>query len=138
MRETERWLQIALDGRIMTAGLHLARLAFDTGQEDQALAHLKDYLGWCVTRGRDWCAGCHQRRGGDAPMLRCSGCRVARFCSAHHQKMASKRVASGGSVVWGRHPDVCGVLGKWRQVVKDGVSPDSCSADLLAFLQRCG
>ena len=30
-------------------------------------------------------------------MLTCSGCRVARFCSADHQKMASKKAASGGS-----------------------------------------
>jgi hypothetical protein len=36
----------------------------------------------------------------------------------------------------GRHKDICGVLGKWRQVVKHGVAPDSCTADLLAFLQR--
>ena len=28
------------------------------------------------------------------------------------------------------------VLGKWRQVLKDGVSPDTCTADLQAFLQR--
>ena len=71
-------------------------------------------------------------------MLTCGGCRVARFCSADHQKMASKSVASGGSLslsVQGRHKDVCGVLGKWRQqVVKDGMSPDVLRADLLAFL----
>ena len=32
--------------------------------------------------------------------------------------------------------DICGVLSKWRKVVKDGVSPDSCTAELVAFLQR--
>ena len=36
----------------------------------------------------------------------------------------------------GRHKDICGVLSKWREVVKDGVSPDSCTADLVAFLHR--
>ncbi len=36
----------------------------------------------------------------------------------------------------GRHRDICGVLSKWLEIVKDGVSPDSCTADLLAFLQR--
>ena len=78
-----------------------------------------------------------RRRGEDAPMPHVHGCRVARFCSADHQKMASKSVASGGSLLEGRHKDVCGVLGKWRrQVVKDGMSPDSCRADLLAFLQQ--
>ena len=117
--------------------MHLAHLTFDAGVEDRALDHLKDYLSWCVARGRDSCAGCCQRRGEDAPMLTCSGCRVARFCSADHQKMASKSVASGGSLLEGRHKDVCGVLGKWRQqVVKDGMSPDVLRADLLAFLRQ--
>ena len=68
-------------------------------------------------------------------MLTCSGCRVARFCSVDHQKMASKKKL-GGSLTTGRHKDMCGVLSKWREVVKDGVAPDSCTADLVAFLQR--
>ena len=68
-------------------------------------------------------------------MLTCSGCRVAKICSADHQKMASKKAALGGSLT-GRHKDICGVLSKWREVVKDRVAPDSCSADLVAFLQR--
>ena len=69
-------------------------------------------------------------------MLTCSGCRVARFCSADHQKMASKKATLGGSLTTGRHKDICGVLRKWRNVVKDGVAPDSCTAELVAFLQR--
>ena len=69
-------------------------------------------------------------------MLTCSGCRVARFCSADHQKMASKKAALGGSLTTGRHKDICGVLSKWREVVKDGVAPDSCTADMVAFFQR--
>jgi hypothetical protein len=56
-------------------------------------------------------------------MLMCSGYRVARFCSADHQKMASRKVASGGSLTTGRHKDICGVLSKRREVVKDGVAP---------------
>ena len=116
--------------------LHLAHLAFDAGVEDRALAHLKDYLSRLVARGRDRCDGCSQKRGEDAPMLTCSGCRVARFCSADHQKMASKSVAAGGNVWTGRHKDICGLLGKWRGVGKDGVSPDSLREDLLAFLRQ--
>ncbi len=27
-------------------------------------------------------------------------------------------------------------LRKWREVVKDGLSPNSCTTDLVAFLQR--
>ena len=137
MKEAAAWLKIALAGGEEHARLHLAHLCFYADQEEAALAHLKAYLSWRVARGRAWCDGCQQRRGEDAPMLTCSGCRVARFCSADHQKMASKSVASGGSLLEGRHKDVCGVLGKWRQqVVKDGMSPDVLRADLLAFLRQ--
>ena len=37
----------------------------------------------------------------------------------------------------GRHKDICGVLSEWCEVDKDGAAPDSCTADLVAFLQRC-
>jgi len=136
VREAAKWLQAALDGGHPFANLHLAHLTFYAGQEDAALAHLKQHLSWCVQRGRGSCAGCGQTRGEDTPMLTCSGCRVARFCSANHQKMASKKAALGGNLRTERHKDICGVLRKWRDVVKDGVSPDSCTAELMAFLQR--
>jgi hypothetical protein len=67
-------------------------------------------------------------------MHTCIGCRVARFCSADHHKMASKKAAVRGSLWTGRHKHICRVLSKWREVVKDGVAPDSCTADLVAFL----
>ena len=136
VREAEKWLQAAFDGGRPFAKLHLSRLTFEAGQEDAALAHLKEHLSWRVQRGRDTCAGCGQTRGEDTPMLTCSGCRVARFCSADHQKMASKKAALGGNLWTGRHKDICGVLRKWREAVKDGVAPDSCTAELVAFLQR--
>jgi tetratricopeptide (TPR) repeat protein len=136
VREAAKWLQAALDGGRPFANLHLAHLTFIAGQEDAALAHLKEHLSWRVQRGRDTCAGCGQTRGEDTPMLTCSGCRVARFCSADHQKMASKKAALGGRLWTGRHKDICGVLRKWREAVKDGVAPDSCTAELVAFLQR--
>jgi hypothetical protein len=135
VREAAKWLQAAFDGGRPFAKLHLAHLT-NAGQEDAVLAHLKEHLSYRVQRGRDTCAGCGQTRGEDTPMLTCSGCRVARFCSADHQKMASKKAALGGSLWMGRHKDICGVLSKWREVVKDGVAPDSCTADLVAFLQR--
>ena len=136
VKKAATWLVTALAAGHGSASLHMAHLAFDAGVDDRALDHLKDYLSWCVARGRDSCAGCCQRRGEDAPMLTCSGCRVARFCSADHQKMASKSVAAGGNVWTGRHKDICGLLGKWRGVEKDGVSPDSLRADLLEFLRQ--
>jgi len=131
------WLQAAAAGGWVHARLHLAHLAFDAGEEDSALNHLKYFLSSYVAWGRASCDGCQQKRGVDAPMLTCGGCRVARFCSADHQKMASKSVASGGgNLRTGRHKDICGLLGKWRGVEKDGVSPDALRADLLAFLRQ--
>jgi tetratricopeptide (TPR) repeat protein len=137
VREAEKWLRIALDLGNESARLHLARLALDAGLEDTALVHLHAYLSWCVELGRKQCAGCDQIRDENTQMLTCGGCRVARFCSPEHQKMASKRVAAGGSLVEGRHRDICGVLGNWRvQVVKRGMSPDVLRADLLSFLRK--
>jgi len=136
VKKAATWLETARAAGHGDASLHLAHLAFDAGVEDLALDLLKDFLSWLVARGRDWCVGCRQRRGEDAPMLTCSGCRVARFCSTDHQKMASKSVAAGGNVWTGRHKDICGLLGKWRGVEKDGVSPDSLRADLLEFLRQ--
>ena len=78
-------LCVSIGGRPF-ASLHLAHLTFYAGQEDAALAHLKEHLSWRVQGGRDTCAGCGQTRGEDTPMLTCSGCRAARFCSADHQK----------------------------------------------------
>jgi len=136
VREAEKWLQTALDGGDKSALLHLAHLAFDAGFKDTALDRLKDYLSTRVEAGRYVCDGCRQIRGEGTPMLTCSGCHVARFCSADHQKLASRSVASGGNFVTGRHKDICGVLGKWRRVVKDGESPDSLNSDLQVFLQQ--
>jgi hypothetical protein len=45
--------------------------------------------------------GCGQTWGEHRPMPTCSGCRVARFCSADHQKMASKKAAFGRSLTLG-------------------------------------
>ena len=80
VKKAATWLTTALAAGYGPANLHLAHLAFDAGVEDRALAHLKDYLSRLVARGRDRCDGCSQKRGEDAPMLTCRGCRVARFC----------------------------------------------------------
>jgi len=89
LREAERWLQTALLQGRHAAQLHLAHLVFDAGKEDEAIAHLKNYLSWSVVSARAWCAGCHQRRSEDVELLTCGGCRVAKFCSAEHQKATS-------------------------------------------------
>ena len=130
------WLQTALEYGRREALLHLARIAVDVGDDDTAVAHLQGYLSWRVQQAPTMCAGCDQTRGEDAQMLMCGGCRVARFCSVKHQKMASKSAVMGGSFLQGRHRDVCALLGQWRQhVVKGGMSPDVLRADLLAFLR---
>jgi len=129
VQEAEMHLAEALSSGIKCAKLHQAHLAFDAGQKEQALEHLKLYLSKCLVEAREKCAGCHQVRGDDAPMLTCSGCGVARFCNADHQRMASRRAACGGSVWKARHKDICGILRTWREVFK-GAEADS------SFLQQ--
>ena len=82
VREAAKWLQAALDVGRPFANLHLAHLTFYAGQEDAALAHLKEHLSWRVHRGRDTCAGFGQTRRG----LPCS-----EILQRDHQKMASKK-----------------------------------------------
>ena len=136
VQEARQWLQTALDFGCKEAHLHLAHHAWDTGDEHTALAHLQRYLTWCVECGPKMCAGCFQTRGENVHMLTCGGCRVARFCSAEHQKMASRGASKGGCLFLGRHRDVCGLLGAWRQrVLKEGESPDLLRGHLLGFLR---
>jgi tetratricopeptide (TPR) repeat protein len=44
VREAAKWLQAAFDGGRAFAKLHLAHLTYNAGQEDAALAHLKEHL----------------------------------------------------------------------------------------------
>ena len=91
LQEAETWLQTALDMawkiRALTfrmdAEMHLAYVAMMKGDEDKAMELLSQHLtGWVDGIGSHKCAGCFQRRGQDAPMLSCDGCRVARCAYA--------------------------------------------------------
>jgi len=142
MHDASGWLKNALRmaqicgfGEQENALVHLSFLAFDTGEEEQALDYLKQYLQVQVDGAGSHCRGCDQVRGDDAPMLTCSGCSVARFCNKDHQKMASQNSVSGRNTAV-RHKDICSLLGKWRQVVKGNATTESCTADLLEFLRR--
>jgi tetratricopeptide (TPR) repeat protein len=122
---------------------HMAQLAFEAGHAETALEHLKGYLTLSVEDARDGCEGCGQPRCEDVAMLTCSGCRVVRFCSVDHQKMASKKASLGGCLWKGRHRDICGVLGLWRNVIRlENINPIAYSGaqgwydrELLAFLE---
>lgn len=62
------------------AQMHLACLALYKGEEAEAVQVLVQHLQGWLDIGRSTCVGCGQKRGEDAPMLSCDGCRVARFC----------------------------------------------------------
>ena len=49
------------------------------------------------------------------------------------KKSRSGRKSDDGSA---QEQGYVGVLGKWRQIVKNGVASDSCTAEMVAFLQR--
>jgi hypothetical protein len=68
VEEARKWMQIALEGGLLSTHLQLSHLAFDTGREEESLAHLKLYLAWRVEGARGRCEGCGQVRGEDAQM----------------------------------------------------------------------
>lgn len=139
VREARGWLATAAEGCV-NAQLHLAQLLYETGHAHEALRCLKAYLTHYVELARTACDGCGLTRSEDAPMLTCSGCRVARFCSVEHQKMSSKKAAGGGCLWKGRHKDVCAVLGTWRRALKLYRPGHDCALaahdrELLAYLR---
>jgi tetratricopeptide (TPR) repeat protein len=136
VNQAKVWLNIAFDSGQIDARVHMARLALAVGQEATALDELQKHLSLLVNHSRCCCAGCGQTRGEHTPMRACSGCLVMRFCNVHHQKMASRKEKHGGRLGVGRHSDMCGVLAQWRRVLREGAPPESCAADLLAFLRR--
>jgi len=84
------------------------------------------------------CSACGQCKGDDTPMLVCSGCRVARFCDATHQKEAHSKFF--GLTVdchgYGGHKHVCALLKKWRQVEEGKLSAQECHGEMTAFLDK--
>ena len=138
MRDAAQWLRTALrlaqtHGFVENelARLHLSFLAFDTGEEEEALDRLKQYLQSQVDSARSFCRGCCQQRGDDAPMLTCGGCSVARFCNEDHQRMASKK--GGRKPV--RHKDICSLLREWKEVDSEEEARE-CHGPMLEFLGR--
>jgi tetratricopeptide (TPR) repeat protein len=84
VREAARWLQAAFDGGRGFARLHLAHLTFEAGQEDAALAHLKEHLS-CVVH----CSKALQK-----PLV-CARCKTATYCSKDCQVHAAHRTRGG-------------------------------------------
>ena len=90
LQDAEQWLKTSLElaqheasNIAMDATVHLARVAFLMGNEDQAVDLLSGYLRWWTLEGPDHCAACMQGLKQEAPMLTCTGCGVARsVCSA--------------------------------------------------------
>ncbi len=113
MREPAKWFHAAFDGGHAFAKLHLAHFTFDVGCDGL------------------WANAVRVNSHSHVQRLPCN-----EVLQRRSPKMASKKAALGGSMTTGRHKDICGVLSKWREVVKDGVVPDSCTADLVDFLQR--
>jgi hypothetical protein len=91
VREAAKWLLAAFDGCGQPfAKLHLAHLTyFDAGQQDAALAHLKEHLSCLVQGGHNLCLGCWQTRGEDTPTLTCrGGTRICAKCSTSCAKLS--------------------------------------------------
>jgi hypothetical protein len=135
--------------RVGLARLHLTYFAFDTGLEDVSpppppcglFPKIQIRVVACLSRFVVCNVGATGAVGvGNSGTRQCSSAAAVvlpGFAHADHKKTATKKTASGGDcLLTGRHKDVCAILRKWREVGKDGVTPDSCTVDLVASLQR--
>jgi hypothetical protein len=118
VREAAKWLQTALDGGQPSANLHGAPHRLMRAKRTRRW-HISEITSPGVCNGdvKHALPLANARRAhAIAHVLPLPCGEVLRI--ADHEKMASKQA-----------------LGKWRRVVKGGVSPHSCTAALLAFLQ---
>ena len=121
----------------MASRMYLALLALWCGDADEAVQQVESYLDLCVGEvGPKYCIGCLQKRGVDAPMMVCGGCRVARFCNELHQSMTWK--GSPEHFSYGiRHKDVCPLLKQWRLITKGRAEKTAALREMmLRVLQR--
>ena len=140
----QRWSLASLDSATQNLGvaLDLARQGYLLGDENAAISMLQLYLKLCVSRGRHAnkhlhvCDFCSQSRGEDAPMETCGGCRVARYCSREHQKLAHNN--SSKNLRWDTFPHkiLCPLWKRWKNVEEGNESADDCRQDLLKFLDK--
>jgi tetratricopeptide (TPR) repeat protein len=72
LEEAQYWIFIAMQGGFLDVQLQLAHIAFEEGEQDQALEHFTKYLISCSESARTLCRGCWQRRG-DVQLLTCGG-----------------------------------------------------------------
>ena len=81
---------------------------------------LNTYMDTTMKRGPSLCQACHQSCEKDGSMAKCSGCKVARYCSRAHQEQAWKR-----SRVY--HKVLCPLLNGWgRMKDKEKDDDESC------------
>jgi hypothetical protein len=126
--EAERWLRIALKGGLLGVHLQLAHVAFD--------AHMLTCGGKlsCCAIAACTCAVL-VRKCWRALVCNTQGLRRSEVLQRRMPKMASHIGTEVVSLGTALHKDICGLLKKWRQVAKGREAPDSCTADILAFLR---
>ena len=114
--------------------MYMAFVFADDGRDTDALQALRRMLDVYMTDARVCCWTCAQARGPHVPMLRCGRCKVARFCNAECQSMASSKEGSknGDHIV--RHRELCPLLDEWREMGLGRTTVDSCLELQTAFL----
>ena len=106
---------------------------FAGGEEEKALNILHLSLDQHVLAMPRTCAGCREVRAEETPMVTCSACRVARYCSKEHQKLDFRQGKEVRSFV--DHKTLCPLLKDWRLVIKGKQTTAACQPAQLAFLR---
>lgn len=142
LRDDDNYLKLAqqnllMGGDCLVSSMYLAYLNGFACADDHATAidYLKKFLDRKLEKSKLECTGCLQKRGEDAKLLTCSGCKVAKFCSVDHQALASKRNHPNTSHM-PPHKDLCPLLRHWKLVKAGKMQEDECKSMFIDFLQK--
>ena len=118
--------------------LWLAYVTYSLGRNEEALCFLRKFLDMQIDKPlNDQCRFCGQINTAKCVLLKCSACRVSKFCSVACQKAAStkRHMATGRIVV--THKTVCPLLTQWRKVKRGQISKGFSIQAQLQFLKEC-
>jgi len=126
------------------ANLWMSLLHFHENEVQDALHFLKTYLQITLDNADKHCQFCPQKNGNNDVenehvqhrMLVCGNCRVVRFCSRKHQKMASKQLHVDVGKYYFKHNSVCFLLKTFKQMSQGDANAKELVHAQLKFLEN--
>ena len=117
--------------------LSYACVLYDNKKKDEAVQFLRMCLDTEILIGARTCKFCEQLKANDDVMLKCSECKVARFCNKFCQEGTYAKRMHPRMGIMILHQHLCPLLKQWKQVKHGRATVASCVENHLLFLKRC-